>query len=83
VDLGFALSDGTFIKLLRSNTVHTPLDGPSWITDEEWMVQEEDFARLYGMGFGFGSSSPVGKAWQKRIKKMLFAREVSSRRISS
>lgn len=83
VDLGFSLSDGTFIKLLRSNTVHTPLDGPSWITDEEWMVQEDVFARLYGMGFGFGKSSPVGKAWQKRIKKMLFAREVSSRRVSS
>ncbi|MFH0762641.1 MAG: DUF4912 domain-containing protein [Candidatus Omnitrophota bacterium] len=83
VDLGFQLGDGTFIKLLRSNTVHTPLDGPSLITDEEWMVKEEDFARLYGMGFGFGKSSPVGKAWQKRIKKILFSREVSSRRISA
>ncbi|MBL7151165.1 MAG: DUF4912 domain-containing protein [Candidatus Omnitrophica bacterium] len=82
-ELGFRLNDGTFIKLLRSNTVHTPLDGPSRITDEEWMVQEDIFARLYGMGFGFGKSSPVGKAWQKRIKKMLLARDVSSRRISS
>lgn len=82
VELGFRLNDGTFIKLLRSNTVHTPLDGPSCITDEEWMVQEDIFARLYGMGFGLGKSSPVGKAWQKRIKKMLVARDVSSRRIS-
>jgi len=83
VELGFKLRDGTFIRLLRSNTVHTPSEGPSWITDEEWMIAESDFARLYGMGFGFGKSSPVGKNWQKRLKAMLINRDVSSRRISS
>lgn len=83
VELGLRLSDGRFIKLLRSNTVDTPPDGPSWLSDEEWMAKEEDFARLYGMGFGFGKSSPVGKHWQKRIKKMRLAREISSRRPTS
>ena len=83
VDLGFKLRDGSFLKLLRSNTVHTPSEGPSWITDEEWMVADDDFARLYGMGFGFGKSSPVGKNWQKRLKKMLISRDISSRRVSS
>lgn len=82
-ELGFKLTDGAFIKLLRSNTVHTPHEGPSSVTDEEWMVAESDFARLYGMGFGFGKSSPVGKNWQKRLKKMLVSRDVSSRRISA
>jgi len=73
VDLGFLLPAGRFITIVRSNTVYTPLEGPSWITDEEWMIPEDMFARLYGMGFGLGRSSPVGKAWQERAKKALFS----------
>ncbi|MCX5706759.1 MAG: DUF4912 domain-containing protein [Candidatus Omnitrophica bacterium] len=67
VDLGLRLSNGRFITILRSNVVETPLDGPSWITDEEWMIPDDMFARLYGMGFGLGRSSPVGRAWRERI----------------
>ncbi len=67
VDFGLMLSNGRFITILRSNVVQTPLDGPSWITDEEWMVPDDMFARLYGMGFGQGKSSPVGKAWRERM----------------
>jgi len=69
VDLGLLLTDGRFIMLVRSNTVCNPIDGPSWITDEEWMIPEDMFARLYGMGFGLGRSSPVGKGWQERVKR--------------
>ena len=56
VDFGLVLGDGNFVTVMRSNTVSTPLDGPSCITDEEWMVPEEMFTRLYGMGVGMGSS---------------------------
>ncbi len=73
VDFGLRLADGRFITILRSNTVSTPLAGPSWITDEEWMIPEDMFARLYGMGFGFGRSSPVGKGWQEKIRKEFFS----------
>jgi len=69
IDLGLKLANGQFITILRSNTVQTPLDGPSWITDEEWMIPEDMFARLYGMGFGFGRSSPIGKIWVERFKQ--------------
>lgn len=79
VDLGLRLSDGRFIIIARSNVVSTPLDGPSWITDEEWMIPEEIFARLYGMGFGFGRSSPVGKGWKEQIRRQF----ISSPGISS
>ncbi|MFA4989930.1 MAG: DUF4912 domain-containing protein [Candidatus Omnitrophota bacterium] len=67
VDLGLRLSNGKFITILRSNVVQTPLDGPSWITDEEWMIPDDMFARLYGLGFGQGKSSPAGKAWRERM----------------
>lgn len=83
VDLGLLLSDGRFIVIARSNTVSTPIAGPSWITDEEWVVPEDMFARLYGMGFGLGRSSPVGKAWQERIRKGLFSGVLASGGISS
>jgi len=72
------LTDGSFITIIRSNVVQTPLDGPSWITDEEWMIPDDLFARLYGMGFGLGKSSPVGGAWQERIKQGLFSSGISS-----
>lgn len=83
VDYGLKLSNGEFITILRSNAVYTPLDAPSWIRDEEWMTPDEMFARLYGMGFGLGQSSPVGKAWQERIKQALFSGVFSSPGISS
>lgn len=72
VDLGLRLANREFIKIVRSNTAHTPIDGPSWITDEEWMIPEDLFARLYSVGVGFGSSpafsvsSPVKKVQEKR-----------------
>ncbi len=78
VDLGLLLPLGRFITILRSNIVRTPLEGPSWITDEEWMIPDDMFARLYGMGFGLGRSSPVGKAWQERVKQALFSGVLAS-----
>jgi len=83
VDLGLRLPSGRFITIVRSNIVHTPLEGPSWITDEEWMIPEDMFARLYGMGFGLGRSSPVGKAWQERVKEVLFSGVLASPGITS
>jgi hypothetical protein len=79
VDMGLLLPGGKFITIVRSNTVHTPLDGPSWITDEEWMIPDDMFARLYGLGVGFGSS-PVRakKPWEERLK-----REIGSGGLSS
>ncbi len=83
VDVGYLLPAGRFITIARSNAVRMPLEGPSDITDEEWMVPEDMFARLYGMGFGMGKSSPVGKAWQERIRHVLFSGVPGSAGIAS
>lgn len=78
VDLGLVFASGRFVTILRSNIVQTPLDGPSGETDEEWLVPEEMFARLYGLGFGLGQSSPVGRAWQERARRALFSGVLAS-----
>lgn len=79
VDLGLLLPDGRFITILRSNVVHTPLEGPSWITDEEWMIPEDMFTRLYGLGVGFGSSpAKVKKLWEQRLKRDITSGPLSS-----
>ncbi|MFC1646174.1 DUF4912 domain-containing protein [Candidatus Omnitrophota bacterium] len=65
VDLGLKLRDGRFILVLRSNTVTTPLDQPSWVIDEEWLIPDEEFLKLYG--FGPNATSPMGKRIRKRI----------------
>lgn len=79
-DLGLVLPDGRFITVVRSNVISLPLDGPSWVTDEEWMIPDDEFRRLYGMSVGLGPnvSSPVGKLWQERLKK-----DISSGRLVS
>lgn len=71
IDLGFILSDGRFVLVARSNTISFPLEGPSGITDEEWMIPDDEFRRLYGLSIGLGPNmtSPVGRLWQERLKK--------------
>ncbi len=80
VDLGIILPDGRFITVVRSNTIALPLDGPSWVTDEEWMIPDDEFRRLYGMSVGLGPnvSSPVGKLWQERLKKDITSKGIAS-----
>ena len=59
VDFGLSLEDGRFITILRSNVVTTPLDGPSWVSDEEWTIPEDLFVRLYSSASGLGGGSPM------------------------
>lgn len=80
VDLGLLLPDGKFITVVRSNIIALPLDGPSWVTDEEWMIPDDEFRKLYGLsvGLGPGVSSPVGKLWQERLKKDISSGGIAS-----
>ncbi len=72
MDYGIKLADGRFITIVRSNVVTTPLDGPSWITDEEWMVPDDLFSRLYGTAVGLGGSPVrIKKPWLELRKRQL------------
>ncbi len=80
VDIGLLTPDNKFILLARSNVVKTPLDRPSDIIDEEWMIVQEDFQKLYALSvLGFGSS-PVGikKKLAQRLKMELASGAVPS-----
>jgi len=73
VDIGYLLADGRFVVLARSNFVTTPIDGPSWITDEEWMIVEDDFNKLYGLSAGLGiglSSMELRKQIGERMRNL-------------
>jgi hypothetical protein len=65
-DLGLIAPNGRFLTLIRSNTVTMPREGVSDVLDEEWMLVEEEFMKLYGIpgsdragrGIHGGLSSP-------------------------
>ncbi len=55
-DLGLLSPEGRFLTLVRSNYVTMPRDGVSETVDDEWMLVDEEFWKLYGH-HGFGSSA--------------------------
>ncbi|OGW46361.1 MAG: hypothetical protein A2078_02465 [Nitrospirae bacterium GWC2_57_9] len=55
-DIGLLSPEGRFLTLARSNYVMMPRDGVSDIVDEEWLLVDEEFWKLYG--FPGGPSSP-------------------------
>lgn len=70
IDIGLVLADGRFVVFARSNFVTTPIDGPSLVTDEEWMIVEDDFNKLYGLSAGLGIGLSSGEL-RKQIKTKL------------
>ncbi len=65
-DLGLLAPNGRFLSLVRSNRVTMPRDGVSDVLDEEWMLVDEEFMKLYGVpgsvrGVHGGLSSPEAR----------------------
>ncbi len=56
-DLGLLSPEGRFLTLTRSNYVTMPRDGVSEQIDEEWMLVDEEFWKLYGDQEGSPGSS--------------------------
>ncbi len=71
VDLGLVYPDGHFIVLARSNVVTTPRDSVSPVVDEEWMVVDQTFDKLYqtaGAAELGRSSEAITKYMLKRVR---------------
>jgi hypothetical protein len=67
VDLGLLHPDGKFVVLARSNVVTTPRDAISSVIDEEWMVVDETFDRLYKAA----GADELGRSSEAMVKYML------------
>jgi hypothetical protein len=67
-DLGLLSPDGRFLTLARSNYIAMPRDGVSDVIDEEWMLLDEEFMKLYGVPGGL--SSPQLQEMVKRRREL-------------
>lgn len=81
VDLGYFTPSGHFQTLARSNIVTTPPDTISDVVDEEWMVVEEDYRRLYRLAAGAGIGQSSLEMTESLLKRL--EREVGSGAVSS
>ncbi len=85
-ELGLRTADGRFLALVRSNIVTLPRDGMSHVVDEEWMIVEEDFRRLFdlagGGSIGLGSGD-IQRMLEQRLRTELASGGVSSFGLSS
>jgi len=87
-DVGLLSSGGSFLTITRSNYVTMPRDGVSDVIDEEWMLVDEEFWKLYGYPEGIrrGVSSPEMQEMLRRRREMeitspgMFSRERAKRK---
>jgi len=63
-DLGLLSPQGKFLTLVRSNYITMPRSSVSDVVDNEWMLQDEEFMKLYGIPSGL--SSPQIQEMMKR-----------------
>jgi uncharacterized protein len=74
VDIGILTNSDEFFVLARSNCVQTPRFGMSEIVDEEWMCQEDDYWKMFGLsgGFGIGKASlALKEMFKKRLMEQI------------
>jgi hypothetical protein len=80
-DLGLLSPEGKFLTLARSNYVTMPRDGVSDVVDEEWMIVDEEFWKLYGYAEGFPGG--VSSQQAQEIVRRRRMQEISSPGMSS
>jgi len=79
-DIGLLSPGGRFLTIARSNFITMPHDGFSDVIDEEWMLVDEEFWKLYGYPEGFrqGISSPEMQEMLRRRREMEIPRRACS-----
>ena len=81
VDIGIVSSNGEFHLLARSNTVKMPRFGMSDKFDEEWMMPEDEYWKMFGLsgGFGIGKGSlEVREMVKRRLEEQISSGAISS-----
>jgi hypothetical protein len=76
-DLGLLSPEGKFLTLARSNYITMPRDGASDVIDEEWMIVDEEFWKLYGYPEGIPGGISSQQA-QEIIRRRRRLQEISS-----
>ena len=87
-DIGLLSPRGQFLTIARSNYITMPRDGVSDVIDEEWILVDEEFWKLYGYPEGLrqGVSSPEMQEMLRRRREMeisspgLFSRDRAKRK---
>ena len=69
VEIGFLAPGGRFLRIARSNVVHTPRGGVSDIYDEQWMTLEE-YDKIYGLSGGLGTGLSSGEIRKQMRTKL-------------
>lgn len=80
-ELGIRTRDGRFFMLVRSNVARTPRFGVSEILDEEWMLPDEIYWKLFGLSGGLAdrrSSLDVREILEKYLKSIVSSAGLSS-----
>lgn len=80
VEVGIRTREGRFFMLVRSNVVRTPRFGVSDVLDEEWMLPDELYWKLFGMS-GLGrqkSSLDVREILERYLKSVVSSERPSS-----
>ena len=76
VEIGIVADNGKFYVIARSNIVKTPRFGPSDVLDEEWLIPDEDFWKLFGLSGGYGvgkSSMELRQLIEKHLKEQAWS----------
>ncbi len=81
-EVGLALPDGSFVGLVKTNTVNLPAGRVSDVTDEKWMAVTEDFDKLLqlsGVEYIGKGSGEVAKSLAQRweMLRAVFSRASS------
>lgn len=80
-ELGVDVPGQGFVSLAASNIVQVPTDRISEVLDEDWMIVEEDFRRLYRLATGLGpghSSVEMMESLSRRLMRGMGSGAVSS-----
>jgi hypothetical protein len=79
VDIGLVSDSGRFVMLARSNRATTPRDLPSNSTeDEEYMVPDWEFDKIYALSGGFSFDSASGSIELKELIEKALGAEIGS-----